>query len=105
MSRPMQPSSLALRGIDLLQGLSVERLDAISRQCAWRHFDACQALIARGQGDRDLHLIAAGAVRVTIHSSGGREGGGRQGGEQAGSQGDPRCCSRNGPSTSACCCG
>ncbi|MEJ5990454.1 Crp/Fnr family transcriptional regulator [Ramlibacter sp. PS3R-8] len=73
MSRPMQPSSLALRGIDLLQGLSAQRLDEISRQCAWRHFDASQALIAREQGDRDLHLIAAGAVRVTSYSSGGRE--------------------------------
>lgn len=73
MTRPMQPSSLALRGIDLLQGLSVERLDEISRQCAWRSFDAGQTLIAREQGDRDLHLIAAGAVRVTSYSPGGRE--------------------------------
>jgi CRP-like cAMP-binding protein len=73
MSRPLQPSSLALRGIELLQGLSTERLDAISRQCAWRPFEPGQALIAREQGDRDLHMIAAGAVRVTSYSSGGRE--------------------------------
>jgi hypothetical protein len=45
MSRPLQPSSLALRSIDLLQGLSTERLDEISRQCAWRHFEAGQTLI------------------------------------------------------------
>jgi CRP/FNR family transcriptional regulator, cyclic AMP receptor protein len=73
MSRPVQPSSLALRSIDLLQGLSTERLDEISRQCAWRHFEAGQTLIAREQGDRDLHLIAAGAVRVTSYSPNGRE--------------------------------
>ncbi len=73
MSRAMPPSSLALRGIDLLQGLPGERLDEISRQCVWRHFDTGQALIAREHGDRDLHLIAAGAVRVTSYSTGGRE--------------------------------
>ena len=73
MPHPLQPSSLALRGIDLLQGLSVERLDMISRQCAWRAFETGQSLIAREHGDRDLHLIAAGAVRVTSYSSGGRE--------------------------------
>ena len=69
----MQPSSLALRGVELLQGLSTERLDAISRQCAWRHFEAGQFLLAREQGDRELHLIAAGSVRVTSYSPGGRE--------------------------------
>ena len=73
MPRATQPSSLALRSIDLLQGLSTERLDAISRECAWRPFEAGQTLIAREQGDRDLHLIAAGSVRVTSYSSGGRE--------------------------------
>jgi CRP/FNR family transcriptional regulator, cyclic AMP receptor protein len=73
MSKPVQPSSLALRGIDLLQGLSGDRLDGISRQCAWRHFEPGQMLLARDQADRDLHLIAAGAVRVTSYSSGGRE--------------------------------
>jgi CRP/FNR family cyclic AMP-dependent transcriptional regulator len=73
MSRPVQPSSLALRGIELLQGLSAERLDEISRQCAWRPFDAGQSLITREHADRDLHFIAAGAVRVTSYSAAGRE--------------------------------
>lgn len=75
MSRPMpvQPSSLGLRSIELLQGLSSQRLDEISRQCVWRRFEAAQTLIAREQGDRDLHLIVAGAVRVTSYSPGGRE--------------------------------
>lgn len=69
----MQPSSLGLRGVQLLRGLSPQRLDEISRQCAWRRFDAGQTLIAREQADRDLHLIVAGAVRVTSYSPGGRE--------------------------------
>jgi CRP/FNR family cyclic AMP-dependent transcriptional regulator len=69
----MRPSSVGLRSIELLQGLPPQRLDEIARQCAWRHFDAGQTLIAREQGDRDLHLIVAGAVRVTSYSPGGRE--------------------------------
>jgi CRP/FNR family cyclic AMP-dependent transcriptional regulator len=59
--------------MELLQGLSSQRLAEIARQCAWRRFDPGQTLIAREQGDRDLHLIVAGAVRVTSYSPGGRE--------------------------------
>ena len=73
MPEPLQPSSLGLRSIDLLHGLPAHRLDEISRQCAWRRFDAAQSLIAREQDDRDLHLIVAGAVRVTSYSPSGRE--------------------------------
>ena len=40
MSKPVQPSSLGLRQIDLLQGLAPERFDAIGRQCAWLPFAA-----------------------------------------------------------------
>jgi CRP/FNR family transcriptional regulator, cyclic AMP receptor protein len=73
MSREFQPSSLGLRKIDLLIGLSVQRLDAISRQCAWRHYEAGQRLVARDASDRDLHMIVSGTVRVTSYSSAGRE--------------------------------
>jgi CRP-like cAMP-binding protein len=69
----MQPSSLGLRSIELLQGLSLQRLDEISRQCVWRQFESHQTLIAREQGDKDLHMIVAGAVRVTSYSRSGRE--------------------------------
>jgi len=73
MSKPVQPSSLGLRQIDLLQGLAPERFDAIGRQCAWRPFDAGQRLVAREDADRDVHFIVAGTVRVTTYSTGGRE--------------------------------
>jgi CRP/FNR family transcriptional regulator, cyclic AMP receptor protein len=73
MSKDIQPSSLGLRKIDLLLGLPAQRLDAISRQCAWRHYEAGQRLVAREAEDRDLHMIAAGSVRVTTYSSSGRE--------------------------------
>lgn len=73
MSKEIQPSSLGLRKIDLLQGLPVQRLDEISRQCAWRHYEAGQRLVARDAADRDLHMIVAGTVRVTSYSAAGRE--------------------------------
>jgi CRP-like cAMP-binding protein len=73
MANAIQPSSLGLRSIDLLQGLPQQRLDAISRQCAWRAYEAGQQLVAREAADRDLHLIVAGTVRVTSYSPGGRE--------------------------------
>jgi CRP/FNR family cyclic AMP-dependent transcriptional regulator len=68
-----QPSSLGLRGIDLLHDLPVERLDAIGRQCAWRNYEAGQRLISREADDRDLHMIVSGTVRVTTYSAAGRE--------------------------------
>ena len=73
MPKPVQPSSLGLRSIELLQGLPSQRLDEISRQCVWRPFEPGQTLIAREQADRDFHLIVAGVVRVTSYSPGGRE--------------------------------
>ncbi|HEX7891519.1 MAG TPA: Crp/Fnr family transcriptional regulator [Ramlibacter sp.] len=62
-----------MRKIDLLQELPVQRLDEISRQCAWRHYEAGQRLVAREADDRDLHMIVAGTVRVTSYSVAGRE--------------------------------
>src|SRR5882724_13601733 len=73
MSNEIQPSVLGLRKVDLLLGLSAQRLDAIGRQCAWRHYEAGQRLVARDAADRDLHMIVAGAVRVTSYSMAGRE--------------------------------
>lgn len=73
MRKPVQPSILGLRSIELLQGLPSQRLHEIGHQCVWRHFEAGQTLIAREQEDRDLHMIVAGAVRVTSYSPGGRE--------------------------------
>lgn len=73
MAKSTQPSSLGLRQIDLLQGLSTERLDAISQQCAWRPFEPGQRLVAREDADRDVHFLVAGTLRVTTYSLGGRE--------------------------------
>lgn len=73
MARPTQPSSLGLRRIDLLQDLSSDKLDAISRRCVWRTCIAGQRLVAREEADRDVRFIVSGSVRVTTYSPSGRE--------------------------------
>lgn len=73
MPRPMQPSSLGLRRVLLLQGLSLARLDAISQSCAWRSCVRGQRLVAREDADRAVHFIVAGRVCVTTYSGSGRE--------------------------------
>ena len=73
MTRSDQAVSLGLRNIELLAGLSAERLDAIARQCAWRNHDKGQSIISRDADDGGVYFLAAGRVRVTTYSSAGRE--------------------------------
>jgi CRP-like cAMP-binding protein len=96
MPRDQQPSSLGLRSVALLDGLPVERLDALARECAWRRCAPEQQIISREADDRDLYLIVAGRVRVTTYSAGGRQvtfrdiGAGDYFGEVAAIDGEPR---------------
>jgi CRP-like cAMP-binding protein len=73
MPKPAQPSSLGQRGITLLAGLTPERLEALSRECAWRNFHAEQSIISRAAPDGDLYFIVSGRVRVTTYSAAGRQ--------------------------------
>jgi CRP/FNR family cyclic AMP-dependent transcriptional regulator len=73
MSIEFQPSTQGLRGIELLDGLPTERLEALARDCRWRRYDAGQQIIARNGADRDVFLVIAGRVRVTIYAAGGRQ--------------------------------
>jgi len=73
MSDSLQPSSLGLRSIALLDGLPAARLDALARECAWRRYAPDQRIISRESGDRDLYLIVSGRVRATVYSAGGRQ--------------------------------
>jgi len=73
MAKPASPSSIGLRGIELLAGLAPERLEALARECAWRRYDAEQSIISRSAPDRDLYFIVSGRVRVTTYSAAGRQ--------------------------------
>jgi CRP/FNR family cyclic AMP-dependent transcriptional regulator len=96
MAKPVQPSSLGLRGIALLEGLAAERLVALARECTWRNYEADQRVISREAADRDLYLIVSGRVRVTTYSASGRQvtfrdfGAGEHLGEVAAIDGMPR---------------
>jgi CRP/FNR family cyclic AMP-dependent transcriptional regulator len=73
MSRNVQPSSLGLRAIELLEGLASEKLDALARQCVWRNYEAGRRIISRNAADRDVYLLVSGRVRITTYSQGGRQ--------------------------------
>jgi len=73
MSRNVQPSSLGLRAIELLDGLAPEKLDALARQCVWRNYEAGRRIISRNAADRDVYLLVSGRVRITTYSQGGRQ--------------------------------
>ncbi len=73
MPASAQPSSLGLRRIALLEGLSDERLEALARECAWRNYRAGQRIISRAAPDRDVYLVVSGRVRVTTFSASGRQ--------------------------------
>jgi len=92
----VQPSSLGLRSIELLQGLTPEKLDALARQCVWRNYEAGKRIISRNAADRDVYFLVAGRVRITTYSLGGRQvtfrdiGAGEILGEVAAIDGEPR---------------
>jgi CRP/FNR family transcriptional regulator, cyclic AMP receptor protein len=73
MSRNVQPSSLGLRTIELLEGLAPEKLDALARQCVWRNYEAGRRIISRNAADRDVYFLVTGRVRITTYSQGGRQ--------------------------------
>ncbi|HSV53117.1 MAG TPA: Crp/Fnr family transcriptional regulator [Burkholderiaceae bacterium] len=73
MSTEVQPSILGLRGIQLLDGLSTERLEALARECAWRRYEPGQLIISRNGPEREVYLIIGGRVRITFYSAAGRQ--------------------------------
>jgi CRP/FNR family transcriptional regulator, cyclic AMP receptor protein len=73
MSRNVQPSSLGLRAIELLEGLAPGKLDALAQQCVWRNYEAGRRIISRNAVDRDVYLLVSGRVRITTYSQGGRQ--------------------------------
>lgn len=69
----VQASTLGLKAVRLLQGLSQERLAVLAAQCNWRRVDPGQVIVARNSPDRDVHFVVSGRVRVTSFSAGGKQ--------------------------------
>ena len=72
-SPPIPRSSLALRRIALLEGLSDERLDLLAQHCSWHSVDAGKPLLMRAEQQGDVFLLVSGRVRVTTYSANGRQ--------------------------------
>jgi CRP/FNR family transcriptional regulator, cyclic AMP receptor protein len=73
MTRAIEPSSLGLRRISLLEALPAERLDAIAKECAWRLYGEGDQVVSRASSDRGVYLVSSGKVRVTTYSASGRQ--------------------------------
>lgn len=68
----VQASIVGLRGVEMLAGLSADRLEELARELTWRRVLAGQHVIDRGIDNRDVHLVVAGRVRVTVSAASGR---------------------------------
>jgi CRP-like cAMP-binding protein len=63
----------SLDRIRLLAALTPEARARLARRCAWRHYRAGAAILARDQAGSEVLLIVEGAVRVVNVSPSGRE--------------------------------
>ena len=68
----MQASTLGLRNVKLLVGLSAERLEWVAASCRWWPVAADQKIVTRNSLDTEVHFIVSGRVRVTTFSAGGK---------------------------------
>jgi CRP-like cAMP-binding protein len=69
----MEPATLGLRRVKLLEGLTDEAIERVARVCTWRRFEAGRAVINRNSESRDLCMVVAGQVRVTVYTASGRQ--------------------------------
>ena len=66
-------SGFALSHVKLLQDVSRERLEQLSRECAWYRYDKGAEIIAQQDKGREVYFIASGAVRVRSYTAAGRQ--------------------------------
>lgn len=74
MSRqPVAGSGFALGSAHLLQDVSRERLERLSRECAWYRYEKGSEIISQQATGREVYFVTSGAVRVRIYSEAGRQ--------------------------------
>ncbi len=71
--QPVAGSGFALSHVLLLEGVTRERLELLSRECAWYRFDKGAEIIGQQTTGRDVYFIASGSVRVRTYSAAGRQ--------------------------------
>jgi CRP/FNR family cyclic AMP-dependent transcriptional regulator len=72
-STTVKQSTLGLRQVALLQGLSDAAFEELAHECIWRTFEPGQLIIARDSDDRNVCFIISGRVRATMYSRDGRQ--------------------------------
>ena len=71
--QPVAGSGFALSHVLLLEGVARERLELLSRECAWYRYDKGAVIIGQETTGRDVYFIASGSVRVRTYSAAGRQ--------------------------------
>ena len=70
---PLHRSSLALQQINLLKGLSLQRLDLLAQRCVWQNLPSGKPLLLRSEEKSDVCFLVSGLLRVTTYSANGRQ--------------------------------
>lgn len=68
-----QKSTLALRRVPLLAGLSEARLGSLAQQCQWRSVAAGKRLFTRTATGCEVFFLVSGRVRITTYAFNGRQ--------------------------------
>ncbi len=63
----------ALAKMELLKGVSQDKLRALETACAWKRYDTGEQIIDRQSDTRDVFFVVEGTVRIAIYSLQGRE--------------------------------
>lgn len=71
--RKKDPSTAALRRVQLLASLSDSALAQLSTRIAWRQLRRGQQVVSRDSTDKDVYFVVEGRVRVLAFSEAGRQ--------------------------------
>jgi CRP-like cAMP-binding protein len=63
----------SLTGIELLEGLTAQDLNSLSRKCRWRRFDEGEQVLAHLDAGTDVLFLTEGRLRVALYSASGKE--------------------------------
>ena len=66
-------SDFALSHVRLLEGVARERLELLSRECAWYRYEKGAVIIGHKTAGRDVYFIVSGSLRVRTYSAAGRQ--------------------------------
>lgn len=57
----------------LIGGLPASKLTALSRRCAWRHFEPGEMILSLDDADDAVHFVTRGAVRAIVFAASGKQ--------------------------------